>query len=102
MKLRKSTLNTALALILIAVLLFVFLLPEAGTDAEPDHNCSGEHCILCLASALAPRTVERLTAVLWAVLLSALLAVLSVRLFESEDLYTARYTPVFLKVKLLN
>lgn len=91
-----------LVIALIAAFFSACLFPESSSPLTDGHNCKSEHCIVCIVSALLSKIVERLLLLLWAVLLIVPSVSFSARLFISPNNFSARYTPVFLKVKLLN
>ena len=100
---KKQKLAILILVIALTVSLFsMCLIPESSFNRSDDHNCKGKHCFLCLAAMLLTKITERLLPLLWAVLLPVLSALLFARLFVSSNGLSARYTPVFLKVKLLN
>lgn len=101
MNIRKIAI-ASLALALIAAFFAVSFLSEPSTGSADDHNCNSEHCIVCLVSTLLSKSAERLIPLLWAVLLFVPSALFFVHHFFSSNDLSARRTPVFLKVKLLN
>ena len=91
--------SIALALLLVAVCLF-----SCAAEALPVHGaahaCSGENCLVCLCISLR----DHLSGLLF-VLAGLFLSVCFVRTGDrgiSTPLFSGRWTPVCLKVKLSN
>ncbi len=89
----------ALSILLIAVIMLTFTVGMLIGDL-PEHNCSGEHCVICLTSSFSEKSLELFSVAVSALslfyLASAALCVLSemsAPIIRSADL-------VCLKVKL--
>ncbi len=87
------------ALILALVVLIAFSVSFEASFA-PEHNCSGEHCVVCLAFSFADGSSYIVLSILVALFSSAFLTVFC-GLVHRDILFFARSSDlVFLKVKL--
>ena len=89
------------AVILVTAVLCAFLFSALFLIHESDHDCEGETCRICAMLAVC-RTVIRSFAVLSVICAVILLSRVSVRVINARCKTENKYTPVSLRVRLLN
>lgn len=91
-----------MAVVLAFAVVFVMLWSSFYIAAESDHECTGENCPICEQISVCCNTIRTISSGIAAAVASVLLSYAfsrAVLLYKEE---TPIYTPVSLKVKLLN
>lgn len=91
-----------MAVVLAFAVVFVMLWSSFYIAAESDHECTGENCPICEQISVCCNTIRTISSGIAAVVAAVLLSYAfsrTVLLYKEE---TPIYTPVSLKVKLLN
>lgn len=100
---KKKLLNSKLLIIFAALVsLFCFVTFSLAAAADRDHECMGEECMICTLSSVNESIFSFTAAMLSCVVFCGAFAILfnfGAYVYETK---IARFTPVFLKVKLLD
>ena len=100
---KKSFLNSKLLIVFAALIcLFCFVTFSLAGAADRDHECLGDECMICTLSNVNESIFSFTAAMLSGVVLCGAFALSGLFCAYVSKIGILRYTPVFLKVKLLD
>ena len=91
-----------MAAVMAFAVVFVMLWSSFYIVAESDHECTGENCPICEQISVCCNTIRTISSGIAAAVATVLLSCTFSRTVLLYNEETPRYTPVSLKVKLLN